>query len=88
MNLPKFHETFNPILKILQDGSILHHREMINKVIENNYIQLPKDLLEQKTKSGDILINNRITWGEIIFKKSRLYSLSGKRNGSDHKKRA
>ena len=68
-DIPKFHETFNPILEILSDGKTLHSREMINKVIEKYYSHLPKELLEEKTKSGDILIANRIAWGKSYLKK-------------------
>jgi restriction system protein len=67
--LPKFHETFNPILDILSDGKTIHHRELQKKVIEKYYSHLPQDLLEQKTKSGDILIFNRIAWGKSYLKK-------------------
>ena len=67
--LPKFHETFNPILDILSDGKIIHHRELQKRVIEKYYAHLPQDLLEQKTKSGDILIFNRIAWGKSYLKK-------------------
>ena len=54
--IPKFHETFNPILEILSDGITLHSRELINLVIEKYYSDLPEELLKQKTKSGDVLI--------------------------------
>lgn len=67
--LPKFHETFNPILDILSNGEIIHHRELLNKVVEKYYKDLPQDLLNQKTKSGDILIMNRIAWGKSYLKK-------------------
>ncbi|WP_010664417.1 restriction endonuclease [Marinilabilia salmonicolor] len=67
--LPKFHETFNPILDILSNGEIIHHRELLNKVVEKYYSDLPKDLLDQKTKSGDVLIMNRIAWGKSYLKK-------------------
>lgn len=67
--IPKFHETFNPILEILSNGEILNSREMINKVIEKYYSHLPNELLEEKTKSGDILISNRIAWGKSYLKK-------------------
>jgi restriction system protein len=56
--LPKFHETFNPILDILSDGKTIHHRELLKKVIDEYYKDLPQELLDQKTKSGDILIMN------------------------------
>ncbi|MBP8791855.1 MAG: restriction endonuclease [Lutibacter sp.] len=67
--IPKFHETFNPILETLKDGEILHSREMIKLVIDNFYAHLDNKLLEQKTKSGDILISNRIAWGKSYLKK-------------------
>ena len=69
MEIPKFHETFNPILELLSDGKIVHHRELLKKVVENYYSDLPPELLEEKTKSGDILINNRIAWGKSYLKK-------------------
>ena len=67
--LPKFHETFNPILDILSNGEIIHNRELLNKVIDKYYSGLPKELLDQKTKSGEPLILNRIAWGKSYLKK-------------------
>src|SRR5690554_8105397 len=67
--LPKFHETFNPILEVLADSEVLHTREMQKRVIERFYSYLPQILLEEKTKSGEILINNRIAWGKSYLKK-------------------
>lgn len=67
--IPKFHETFNAILDILSDKEIIHTREMQKRVIEKYYSHLPKELLEEKTKSGEILINNRIAWGKSYLKK-------------------
>ncbi len=69
IEIPKFHETFNPILEILSNGKVLHSRELINLVIKKYYSHLPAELLEQKTKSGDILISNRIAWGKSYLKK-------------------
>jgi restriction system protein len=67
--LPKFHETFNPILDILSTGEIIHHRELLLNVIGKYYSDLPKELLDQKTKSGETLILNRIAWGKSYLKK-------------------
>ncbi len=67
--LPKFHETFNPILDILSNGDMLQAREMQRKVINKYYSHLPAELLEEKTKSGEILIHNRIAWGKSYLKK-------------------
>lgn len=69
LEIPKFHETFNPILDILSHGEMMHSRDMINKVIEKYYSHLPDELLDEKTKSGDILIKNRIAWGKSYLKK-------------------
>jgi len=70
MELPKFHETFNPILEILSDGGIIHHRELLNKVLAKYYSNLPEELLNEKTKSGELLILNRIAWGKSYLKKA------------------
>ncbi len=69
IELPKFHETFNPILSILSDGKVIHHRDLLKKVVEKYYSKLPKELLEEKTKTGDLLILNRIAWGKSYLKK-------------------
>jgi restriction system protein len=69
MELPKFHETFNPILDILSDGSTIPYRELLNRVIDKYYSNLPKALLEERTKTGDKLIFNRIAWGKSYLKK-------------------
>jgi restriction system protein len=69
MNLPRFNETFNPILEVLSDGEVIHHRELLKRVEDKYYSNLPKELLEIKTKSGDILIRNRIAWGKSYLKK-------------------
>lgn len=67
--IPKFHETFNPILEILSNREIIHTREMQKRVIERFYSHLSKELLQEKTKSGENLINNRIAWGKSYLKK-------------------
>ena len=72
MNLPKFNETFMPILETLTDGVAIHHRELIKRVRDRYYSQLPQELLQQRTKSGEILIENRIAWGKSYLKKGGL----------------
>lgn len=69
MEIPKFHETFIPILKVLENGETLQSREMYKKVIDKFYTGLSNEQLEETTKSGDILINNRIAWGKSYLKK-------------------
>ena len=69
MDLPKFNETFIPILEVLSDEKIIRHRELLKQVEDKYYSDLPKELLEKKTKSGDLLIRNRIAWGKSYLKK-------------------
>jgi len=72
MELPKFNETFLPILDVLKNGEILKSRELIKTVEEKFYSSLPEELLSQTTKSGDRLIENRIAWGKSYLKKGGL----------------
>jgi restriction system protein len=72
MELPKFNETFIPILEILSDGKIIKGRELVRLVEETFYSKLPPELLSQVTKSGDRTIENRIAWGKSYLKKGGL----------------
>jgi restriction system protein len=67
--LPKFNETFGPILKILSSGETIHHRDLVRAVREQFYSHLPEELSDLKTKSGDPLLENRIAWGKSYLKK-------------------
>jgi restriction system protein len=69
MEIPKFHETFIPILKVLEGGETFQARELYQKVIDQFYSKLTKEQLEEKTNSGEILIINRIAWGKSYLKK-------------------
>ncbi|MCB9022932.1 MAG: restriction endonuclease [Oceanospirillaceae bacterium] len=72
MELPKFNETFLPILEVLKNGSIIKGRDLLRIVEEKYYSDLPDELLSQTTKSGDRLIENRIAWGKSYLKKGGL----------------
>lgn len=69
IEIPKFHETFIPILKILSNGETIHTRELQRLVIEKYFSNLTEEQLSEKTKTGEILINNRIAWGKSYLKK-------------------
>jgi restriction system protein len=71
-NLPKYHETFIPILTILGDGKIIHYNELRKRVRDQFYSDLPQDLLDQKTKAGDPLILNRIGWAKVYLKQAEI----------------
>ncbi|MBN1969393.1 MAG: restriction endonuclease [Candidatus Delongbacteria bacterium] len=72
MELPKFNETFLPIIDILKANDIISGRKLIELVIEKYYSKLPQELLDKTTKSGDLLIENRINWGKSYLKKGGL----------------
>ena len=74
MEIPKFDETFIPILEILKDGKILKSRELIGLVKAKFYYELTEEQLKQETKSGDLLIDNRIAWGKSYLKKGGYFS--------------
>lgn len=67
--IPKFHETFNPILEILSNQETIHSRELQRLVIEKYFSYLTEEQLSEKTKTGDNLVNNRIAWGKSYLKK-------------------
>jgi restriction system protein len=69
MEIPKFDETFLPILEVLKNGKIFKSRELIEEVKAKFYNGLSDEQLKQETKSGDLLIDNRIAWGKSYLKK-------------------
>jgi len=71
MELPKYHETFIPVLDVLSNGEILHYNELRKRVRDKYYSNLSEELLSRKTKSGDILILNRIGWAKAYLKQGK-----------------
>jgi len=69
MEIPKFDETFLPILEILKSGKVYKTRELIEEVKVKFYSGLTEEQLKLETKSGDLLIDNRIAWGKSYLKK-------------------
>lgn len=52
--------------------TVIKGRDLVRLVVERFYSGLSQDLLEQTTKSGDRLIENRIAWGKSYLKKGGL----------------
>jgi len=50
-DIPKFHETFIPILDVLSMVDVVHYREMQKQVVEKHYSHLPEELIKIKTKN-------------------------------------
>lgn len=47
-------------------------RDLLHAVVNRFYSDLPQALLDEKTKSGEYLIENRIAWGKSYLKKGGL----------------
>lgn len=72
MELPKYHETFTPILEVLSNGQAIHYNELQKKVQDKYYSDLPQNLLDKKTSSGANVLLDRIGWGKSYLKQGKL----------------
>ena len=68
MELPKYHETFIPVLEVLSTEESLHHRDLGLRVRDKYYLDLAQDLLDQKTSTGANVLLDRIGWGKSYLK--------------------
>jgi restriction system protein len=68
MELPKYHETFIPILETLSSIESISSRELAIKVRDKYYSELPKELLDKKTSTGANTLVDRILWGKSYLK--------------------
>jgi restriction system protein len=68
MELPKYHETFLPILETLSSGESISSRELATRVRDKYYSDLPKELLDKKTSTGANTLIDRILWGKSYLK--------------------
>lgn len=74
MELPKYHETFIPVLQTLSAVESLKSREVANRVRDNYYSHLPQELLKKKTSSGANVLLDRILWGKSYLKMAKFLS--------------
>lgn len=70
--LPKYHETFIPILSVLRDREVMHYNELGKRVRERYYSDLPEELLLQQTKNGRLVLLDRIGWGKTYLKQAKM----------------
>lgn len=68
MELPKYHETFIPILEVLSQTTSINSRGLAQRVRDQYYAHLPKELLEKKTSTGANVLLDRILWGKSYLK--------------------
>jgi restriction system protein len=74
MELPKYHETFMPILEILNTLESIKSRELASQVRDKYYSYLPQELMIQKTSSGANVLLDRILWGKSYLKMGKFVS--------------
>ncbi len=74
MELPKYHETFIPVLEILNTVESMSSRELASRIRETYYSDLPQELLNQKTSSGANILLDRILWGKSYLKMAKFVS--------------
>lgn len=74
MELPKYHESFIPILETLNSVESLPGRELASRVCNKYYSHLPQELLNQKTSSGANVLIDRILWGKSYLKMAKFVS--------------
>ncbi len=74
MELPKYHETFIPILETLNPVDSLKSRELASKIRDIYYSHLPEKLLKQKTSSGANVLLDRVLWGKSYLKMAKFVS--------------
>ena len=70
--LPKYHETFISVLKVLNDSGTIHYAELERKIRDEYYNDLPQELLAQKTKGGSNIILSRIGWARVYLKQAEM----------------
>lgn len=74
MELPKYHESFIPVLETLSTVDSLKSRELASTVRDKYYSDLPQALLNQKTSSGANVLLDRILWAKSYLKMAKFLS--------------
>ena len=74
MELPRYHETFLPVLETLNSIESISSRELATRVRDKYYSDLPKELLDKKTSTGANTLIDRILWGKSYLKMGKFVS--------------
>ncbi len=72
MELPKYHETFMPILEVLGGNDTMHYLDMCKRVRDKSYSSLPEELLNKRyPESGANVLLDRIGWAKSDLKNGK-----------------
>lgn len=74
MAIPKFYETFLPILKVLSNGEVVKSSDLPKLILDAKYLDLTPEELSVKIASGGILYFNRVAWGKTYLKVGKFLS--------------
>ncbi len=74
MSIPKFHQTFLPILKVLQDGQIYKTSDLPAKILEQKLFNLTDEELLVEKSSGGSLYHDRVHWGAAYLNQAKFVS--------------
>jgi restriction system protein len=71
MPIPKFDETFIPILEVLADGAAVKRADLAPKLIQLGKFALSSEEEKQETATGANLFANRVEWGKTYLKQGK-----------------
>lgn len=75
MKIPIFHETFIPILEVLDaNQGTLNYKDLRISVRDQNYSSLPQHLLDEQISTGKNKLFDRIDWGKSYLKMGKFVS--------------
>jgi restriction system protein len=75
MPIPKFDETFLPILKVLDKQRLaISSADLPRLILEDGYFLLTAEELAQRTASGGLVFRDRVSWGKAYLKQAKLVS--------------
>ncbi len=71
MEIPKYYETFMPVLDILSNCEVISRKNLNIAVADKYYSDLPENMKAYKTSSGSNLLFDRIGWGKSYLKSAK-----------------
>lgn len=71
MAVPPFNQIFYPLLKILENGEIIHMRKA-SKLVEGFFPDLTEEDLAERLSDGEQKFMNRVSWARTYLKKAGL----------------
>lgn len=78
MAVPKFHQTFLPILKALKHGNEQKTSDLPDQILDSGFISLTSDEASERLDSGELRYHNRVFWavsylsqGKFVVRPSR-----------------